>query len=68
MNNNGGKINETLKLIFEHPFATFFILDTTFCGIANIVNAARGGGKWKQNIVNKEVTNIIETTKKPKTE
>lgn len=57
MNNNGGKFNETLKLIFAHPFATFFILDTTLCGIANIVRAARGM-QFENNVVVKELKRV----------
>lgn len=52
--NNGGKFNETLRLMYAHPIATVFILDTTLCGITNIVRAIRGG-EYKDNMVAKEL-------------
>ena len=58
-----GNFNETLELIFRHPFATFFILDTTLCGIANIVRAAKGI-EFKDNVVLKEVKYVNEKLKK----
>ena len=62
MNNNVGKFNETLRLIYAHPFATFFILDTTLCGIANIVRAARGA-EFKDNIITKELKRMSSKMK-----
>lgn len=52
--NNGGKFNETLRLMYAHPIATVFILDTTLCGITNIVRAIRGG-EYTDNIIVKEL-------------
>lgn len=36
------KTKGALKVILEHPFATYFLVSVTTSGIASIIRAARG--------------------------
>ena len=41
-NVNGNGVNGVVKTMFEHPIASFFLIDVTLSGIAGIIRACKG--------------------------
>lgn len=47
--NKAGNFNETVRLIYEHPIATCFIVSATLGGIAKVIRAIKWNGEEESN-------------------